>query len=144
MKNALVIFRIILIATLFATFSLSTTQAATIHTLGNNLHRWERLGSKKVNFRLERDVLRVGMQDGSFSKLKLHVTGGSLKIHKMIVEYGNGQKAAIEVRHIFKQGSGSRIIDLNGNRRVIKDITFFYDSVNRPGRRATLHVFGKH
>ncbi|MGK0388199.1 MAG: hypothetical protein ACI94Y_000927 [Maribacter sp.] len=105
---------------------------------------WERLGSKKVNFRVEKDVIRVGLKDGRFTKLKVQVTGGHLNMRKMVVEYANGQKEVVTIKHNFSPRSGSRVIDLDGGKRVIKDITFWYDSKNRPGGKATVHVFGRH
>ncbi len=125
---------------LFSFFTLQATAAP--HTSAKP--GWERLGSKKVNFTAERDVIHVGLREGGFTKLKVHVTGGSLNMHKMVVEYRNGQKEVIQLKHRFKQGSGSRVIDLNGRKRIIKDITFIYDSVNKPAGKATVHVFGKH
>lgn len=105
---------------------------------------WDHLGSKKVNFGLEADVIKVGAQEGVFTKLKVQVTGGAVNMRKMIVQYKNGQREEIELKERFKPGSGSRIIDLKGNKRIIKGIAFLYDSVNKPTGKATVHVFGKH
>lgn len=104
---------------------------------------WKKLGTKKVSYKLDRDVIRIGYKDGSFKKLKVLVTGGSLNMYKMKVEYGNGSHDLIPLRHNFAKGSDSRIIDLEGGNRVIKDITFWYDTKNRAKKRATVHVFGR-
>lgn len=104
---------------------------------------WVKLGAKKVNYKLDRDVIRVGPNDGTFTKLKVLVTGGSLNMHKMIVEYGNGTKDVIPLKHTFSRKSSSRVIDLQGGNRVIKDITFWYDSKDLSRNRATVHVFGR-
>jgi len=112
-------------------------------TKENSFADWKRLGSKKVSYKLDRDVIKVGPNDGTFRKLKIQVTGGSLNMHKMIVEYGNGSKDNIPLKHNFKRGSDSRVIDLEGGKRVIKDITFFYDTKNNSRKRASIHVFGK-
>lgn len=136
MKNAILFLAITLIS--------STTFATTIIPPSFDVSKWERLGSKKVNFRIERDVIKVGARDGAFTKLKVQVTGGTVNMRKMIVEYKNGQKETINLRHTFTPRNGSRVIDLNGGKRIIKDITFYYDSVNKPGRKATVHVFGRH
>lgn len=104
---------------------------------------WERLGSKVVNYKLDRDVIKVGAHEGTFKKLKLKVTGGTLNMRRMIVQYNNGTKDKIDLRFNFKGGSRSRIIDLKGYNRVIKDITFIYDTKNNSRRRAKIHVFGR-
>jgi hypothetical protein len=107
------------------------------------LDEWERLGSRKVNYRVDRDVIRVGAYEGSFRKLKLVVTGGNLNMHKMVVEYGNGSRDEFELRYNFSRRSGSRTLDLRGGNRVIKKIIFWYDSKNVSRRRATLSVYGR-
>jgi hypothetical protein len=127
-----------------AVISLVACSSSRAAAPNSQAYNWEKLGSKKVNFRLDRDVIQVGAKDGRFSKLKIEVTGGSLNMKKMVVEYRNGDKENIQLKNSFGKKSGSRVIDLKGNKRIIKDITFVYDSVNRPGHKATIHVFGKH
>ena len=141
----MLIFQFVLFMICCTGFTHTSIAATTINeqTNINATQKWKRLGSKSVNFRLDRDVIRVGTRDGAFSKLKIEVRGGNLKMYKMVVEFRNGQKEVIQLRHHFSARSGSRVIDLNGNRRIIKDITFLYDSVNKVGRKATIHVFGR-
>ncbi len=105
---------------------------------------WEKLGSRVVNYGLDRDVIHVGANDGGFTKLKIEVRGGAVNMHRLVVEYGNGEKDEIELRHDFVRGSESRMIDLNGGKRIIKNITFVYDTKNRARRRAVVTVFGRH
>ena len=105
---------------------------------------WERLGSRTVSFGLDRDVINVGAHEGSFTKLKIQVTGAPVNMHRVKVEYMNGDVQEIQVKHNFVKGSGTRIIDLKGNKRIIKKITFFYDTKNRAKKRAKVHVFGRH
>lgn len=104
---------------------------------------WEKLGSKKVSYKLDKDVIRVGKHEGTFKKLKLVVTKGSLNMHRMVVHYGNGTSEEIKLKHTFNRRSDSRIIDLKGRNRIIKKITFIYDTKNLSRRKATLHVYGK-
>ncbi len=106
--------------------------------------KWERIGSRKVNFALDRDVIHVGLKEGGFKKLKIVVTGGAINMHKMVVQYGDGSKDEIPLRHNFTRASNSRIIDLEGRKRVIRDITFWYDTKARSRRRATVHVYARH
>lgn len=101
-----------------------------------------KLGSKKVSFLIDKDVIHVGPRSGTFKKIQLKVSGGNLNMHKVLVEYGNGEKDIINVRHNFKKGSLSKVIDLKGSNRVIKDITFWYDTKNGSRQRATLTAFG--
>jgi len=109
-----------------------------------NIIKWEHLGTRTVNYKLDRDVIKVTAKDGAFKKLKLKVTNGSLNMHRIVVQYGNGQKQVIQVKKNFAKGGATRLIDLKGNKRIIRDITFFYDTKNLSRKRAKVHVFGKH
>ncbi len=109
-----------------------------------NYMQWEHLGSRTVNYRLDKDVITVTAKEGGFKKLKIKVTGGAVNMHRMVVQYGNGQKDVIQLRHNFSRKSATRLIDLKGNKRVIRDITFFYDTKDLSRKRAKVHVFGKH
>jgi hypothetical protein len=102
---------------------------------------WTVLGSKKVNWKLDADVLLVGPYEGVFNKLKIKVTGGTVHMIRMVVTYGNGAKDEIPLRHVFKRGSTSRIIDLRLGNRIIKSITFVYDR-NNITKRARVWVYG--
>jgi hypothetical protein len=105
---------------------------------------WEKLGSKKVSFRVDRDTIAVGAHEGAFTKLKVQVTGGAINMRKMIVNFRNGESQDVSLKHNFARGGGSRVIDLPGNRRIINKIVFVYDTKNRSRSRATVHVFGRH
>lgn len=106
--------------------------------------KWEHLGSRTVNYKIDRDVIKVTAKDGAFKKLKVKVTNGSINMHRIVVQYGNGEKQVIQVKKNFKKGGATRVIDLKGNKRIIRDITFFYDTKNFSKNRAKVHVFGKH
>ena len=103
---------------------------------------WKKLGTKKISYTLDRDVIKVGYHDGLFRKLKIKVTGGKVNMHKMTVTYGNGESDHVPLRHNFYAGSNSRVLDLEGGRRVIKEITFWYDTKNSSKKKAKIHVFG--
>ncbi len=105
--------------------------------------KWERLGTRAVNYTLDKDDIHVGAKEGGFTKLKVVVTGGALNMHKMVVTYMNGETEEIELRHNFAKGSASRIIDLNGGTRLIKNIRFFYDTKNLAQSKAKVSVFAR-
>ena len=133
MKTILKLF--ILVGILLSTSSFTSSEAA--------LAKWVKLGSKNVTYKLDRDVIYVGAKKGGFTKLKLEVTRGNLNMHKMIVEYGNGMKDIIPLKHDFKKGSDTRVIDLEGGHRVIKDITLWYDTKNFSRKSAKGNVYAR-
>ena len=115
--------------------------ASSFTTLPSN--EWQHLGSRIVNYGLDKDVIRLGVDEGRFSRLKLQVSGGGLNMHAIVVEYGNGSNDTIEIRHHFSRCSGSRVLDLKGGGRVIRKVTFWYDTKNIARKRAKVHLFGK-
>lgn len=133
MKSSITLFSLLFAFILGSSFTTMETQ----------LRSWKKLGSKKVNYLLDRDVIHVGANDGTFKKFKIKVKGGNVNMHKMVVEYGNGTKDNIPVKHTFRKGDDSRIIDLEGGKRVIKGITFWYDTKNLSRKKATVIVYGK-
>ncbi len=94
------------------------------------------LGAREVGFRVDRDEILVGLREGLFSK-------NDLEMLRVVVTYANGVADTIPVRHIFKEGSRSRIIDLPGRKRIIRKIVFFYQTSGpvREGR-ALVKVYG--
>jgi hypothetical protein len=103
---------------------------------------WNHLGTKKVGFGIDHDRIMVTAAEGSFTKLRMDVTG-QLNVHKVLVTYGNGSKERLDVKcHFGVRGVKSRVVDLKGRNRVIRHIDFWYDTKNRARKRATVRVFG--
>lgn len=105
--------------------------------------RWAKLGSSKVDFKLDKDVILLGPREGRFSKLKLDVSGGNLNMHRMKIEYLNGQSEIYDLAHKFTNRASTHIIDIDGRRRVIKKITFWHNTKKRCRNKAKITVFGK-
>lgn len=106
-------------------------------------NNWEVLGSRLVNDRLERDVIPVSSTRGDFKALLFRVKGASVDFRKVKVVFGNGQEQDIELRNTIQNGSSSRVIDLAGKDRIIKEIIFWYDANTIRGKKAMVRVFGK-
>lgn len=116
--------------------------AMSFHTEPNR--PWELLGVKKVNYGLDRDEIMVTAQEGLFNGLKLKVKRSPINIHKLAVHFGNGEVEEIELRENFRAGSESRVIDLPGNRRVIRKIVIWYDTKNLAVGKGAVEVWGRH
>lgn len=106
--------------------------------------KWERLGTRVVNFRTDRDEIPVTASDGAFSKLKIFVKGAGINMHRMVVHFGNGEKEEIEMRENIPGGGESRVIDLPGNKRIIQKVALVYDTKNWANKRAEVVLWGKH
>lgn len=102
------------------------------------------LGEKEVNFLVDRDDLVVGLKDGMFRRLRFDVEKNDLEMLQVTVTFGNGKTETVPVRHVFKEGSRSRVIDLPGQKRIIRRITFFYRTVGSLVEgRALIKVYGQ-
>ncbi len=125
---------IVLLLSITSLTSVATAQQGT----------WERLGSRKVDRRVDHDEIMVTWTDGFFDAIKIVVTGAPLNMHKCVVHFGNGSSQEIELKQNFAQGSDSRVVDLKGNNRIINRISFWYDTKGTYRGKATVTVFGHH
>ncbi|MBK8515098.1 MAG: DUF2541 family protein [Saprospiraceae bacterium] len=107
-------------------------------------NKWEILGERKVNLGLDHDVIQVGSSEGVFTKLKIKVRKSGINLHRMVVHFGNGEKQEIEVREDIQKGSESRVIDLSGNKRIIKEVDFWYDTKGLLNDKAVVILWGRH
>ena len=65
----------------------------------------------------------------------LIVTNGDLELHDIVVHFGNGQRWSPNMRHVFREGSRSRAIDLPGDVRFIRKVDLVYGNLDDgPGR----------
>ena len=99
------------------------------------------LGARWVTFRAEKDTILSGHR-GTFSKLRLHVSGSPLEMYNVRITFGNGGTYSPQTRLVFAQGAWSRVIDLPGNARNIRKIEFWYRSRGLRSGRANVQVFG--
>jgi hypothetical protein len=102
------------------------------------------LGEKIVDFGAEKDVIVVTRKEGRFRKLLIEVEGNNLEIYRMVVDYTPpGGKEKIPLKLFFKEGDASRFIDLRGEARAIRKITFWYRTVGKIRKgKATVKVYG--
>ena len=90
--------------------------------------RWERLGCQKVGFLADKDVIRVGRDEGRFKSIRLQVSGNKVYMNDLKVVYSNGEPDDIPVRSEIRAGGQTRALDLRGERRAIKAIEMKYRS----------------
>ena len=102
---------------------------------------WVKLGEREVNGRVDHDRIDVGRYEGKFSKLTLYVENSDLELLDFEITLGNNERLHPEVRHVFKEGSRTRVIDLPGDDRVIKAINLKYRNLPGGGR-AKVEVWG--
>jgi len=104
---------------------------------------WELVGSQKVGFLVDKDVIQVGRRDGDFSKIKLMVKGNEVEILDLKVVYANGKHDDIRVRNKIRAGGETRAIDLQGGDRFIRRVEFVYRSRPSFKGQATIELWGR-
>lgn len=105
---------------------------------------WELLGSRIINYGLDRDEILVTRAEGLFTAVQLRVKRSPINMHKLAIHYGNGEVDEIELRENFRPGTASRVIDLPGNKRVIKKVVLWYDTKNLAVGKGVVELWGKH
>jgi len=95
---------------------------------------WEKLGERMVDGKVDRDVIHVGRAEGKFSRINLVVEHSALEMFDVVVRFGDGTDFSPNVRHVFGENTRSRVIDLPGDRRVIRSVEFRYGNLPGGGR----------
>ena len=105
---------------------------------------WELLGERKVNYRTDRDVIRVTLAEGLFRKIKLDVLHNGIEILDLKVFFANGGVQDVKVRRFIGPGGETRVIDLRSGARGISRVEFVYRTRGPRLGRATVRLWGKH
>lgn len=109
--------------------------------------KWERLGERQVKWRAERDTIMVTAAEGRFTALKFKVRTADIHMLDMKVHFANGDVQDVGLRFKIAAGSESRVIDLPGNKRVIKKVVFVYKKSGgalKRLKRAFVALWGRH
>ena len=105
--------------------------------------QWVFLGQRGVSFRGDRDVIPVTAVQGVFGRLQLRVQGNGVHIHRVRVNFANGTAQVVQVNQWVPPNSATRVLDLPGAHRVIRNVQLFYSTRGRPWRgQAVVRLFG--
>lgn len=105
---------------------------------------WEKLGLKTVDMKADHDVLVVTFHEGFYSKVKFVIRKAPLHLKNINIVFGNGENKNIAFNKRFDAGSTTRIIDLPGNKRIIKKIKLNYSTIPKGKGKAIFVAWGKH
>lgn len=104
---------------------------------------WVELGCQRVGFIADRDIIRVGREDGRFSAIQLRVFDNAINMLDLKVVYANGQPDDIPVRAELRPGQPTRPLDLRGERRAIRQIEMTYSSKLNFRGQARICAYGR-
>lgn len=133
----------ILAVTAFALLtSVTTLFAQSADKIDKTLDGWTLLGTRIVDYTLDRDVISIDATRNSFTSLKFIVKNGTLNMHKATVHYTNGDSHDIEFSEEISKYNDGRIIDLKGNSRSISKVTFWYDTKSMSDNKSVVELWG--
>jgi hypothetical protein len=104
--------------------------------------RWQRVGVERVSRQRERDVIQLSRSDGRFDAILLRVRRSPVRMRRVSVVFGNGQKQNFNLPNVLRRGD-SEVLELRGRRgRFIDRIEMVYRDAGSP-RRARVAVFAR-
>jgi hypothetical protein len=107
--------------------------------------RWEVLGQKNVTDRVEHDIIPVTRAKGTYTAIKIEVQRRAVDFHRVTIHFANGDDQNVEMRASIPARGETRVIDIEGNNRIIRSIEFWYDAKTLgKGQRSTVRVLGRH
>ena len=92
--------------------------------------QWQLLGEQEVDFKSDRDRIDVKKASGPYRELRIEVRDAPIEINEMVVTFGDGQKFRPKIQARFREGRGSHVINLPGNRRSIDGVEFVYRTIS--------------
>ncbi len=112
-------------------------------TADKSFDGWTLLGTRTVDYTLDRDVIGFNESGEYFQTLKFVVKNGTLNMHKCTVHFTDGDTKVIELSDEMNKSNDGRILDLKGSNRKIEKVTFWYDSKNNSNDKSIVELWGK-
>jgi hypothetical protein len=106
--------------------------------------RWAYLGEANVDGAADHDNIVVTRSRGAFRAIQIRVQRAPIEFDRVVVHYGDGDSEPIQIRGRIPPGGQTRVIDLRGNRRIIRSVEFWYARASRSPRRPKVRLFGMH
>jgi len=106
--------------------------------------KWELLGKRTVNYKLDKDQIAVTFREGRFNALQFRVKRNGLNMHHCTIHFANGDIQKVALKKNFLPNSASRVINLQGRNRIISKVVFWYDSKNKRPVKSLVQLWGRH
>ena len=104
---------------------------------------WNVLGSAKVNGHADHDVIVVTGMSGDYKAVKLFVENEGITFSRVVIHFANGGKQDLNIRRFIPAGGETKVLDLNGDDRVISKVDFFYKSNAQTASKGKVILYGK-
>lgn len=100
------------------------------------------LGEQIVSDRAEYDTFHVGRDRGLFTGLQCKVRGSSVEFKRIVVHFENDEEQVVERNRILGKGMTSRVLDLEGGKRFIEKVVFYYEARSPGWKSARIILWG--
>jgi hypothetical protein len=128
---------------LIAVIMLLQTHGIVAQKMDKLLDSWTLLGTRTVDYTIDRDVIALSASKGSITGLKFIVKDGTLNMWKATVHFANGDMQDMTFDKQVNASNDGRLWDLKGNSRAIEKVTFWYDTKNEQKSKSVVEVWGK-
>jgi len=105
--------------------------------------QWQLLGEQSVDFKSDHDRIEVKHRAGPFRELRIEVRDAPIEIRDMTVTFRDHKTFKPNIRARFRDGHGSHVIDLPGNRRFIDRVDFVYRTIDRRQGRGRVLLYAR-
>ena len=105
--------------------------------------QWQLMGEQEVNFDNDHDRIDVKRKAGPFRQLRIEVRDAPIEIREMVVTFADGKKYRPKIQARFREGHGSHVIDLPGDRRSIDGVEFVYRSISSKRGKGKLLLYAR-
>ena len=105
--------------------------------------RWIKLGERNVTDRVDHDVINVGADEGRFSKIQLRASVSKVKVRNVVVVFADGSRQERSENFTLRKGEKTPVVDLDGGRRVIREVRFVYEESSLRNRSAKIELWGR-
>jgi len=103
---------------------------------------WNKLGERWVDGAADHDTILVTAAEGRFRQIQIVVEHSALEMWGLKVTFGNGTTFEPDTRLVFGKDSASRVIDLPGEARFIRQVEFMYGNLPGGGK-AQIELWAK-
>ncbi|MDI9320459.1 MAG: hypothetical protein QM530_08315 [Phycisphaerales bacterium] len=133
--------KVLLFAMILIAVNTEISMAQKVEVITSNKLGWHQIGKTTVDFKSDRDVIMI-LGYNRFSSIKFKVSEAPIELLDLEVYYEMGEKDDIKIQSSIKSNGESRIIDLNGSRKVTKVIFIYKTLKNRNDKKAKVELWG--
>ncbi len=101
------------------------------------------LGRREVNFGIDRDSIEVNRAAGPMRQLLITAKMNPVEVYTIRVIFESGAAFDADVRERLFVGRDRLTLDLPGEARKVREVTFRYRKLNNAVRRAVVELWGR-